>query len=509
MKESLLRVSGIVLLAGVMALTGCGDRKKNSRDDLADAGYQLTEQDWFRAAENDDTAAMGKFLSGGIAINSKNSEGNTALHVAAAAGAEKSAKFLLDRKMAVDEPGAGGRTPLMEAIRAGKTSMVKWLLRQGADPKVKDAEGYKALMVAVREGRAEVIGDLAAVDREDLDGALLVASLLGKTQVIDELTKYGASVYARMDDGRTALMVAAENGQTESAKLLMEIGANRFTKDAEGRTAADFATLGGHAELAEMLSKEASKDEMVLKSEGQIGEEMEAYVEEVDGAGGEGGHHSTSQSRGGSTGASAGPRTSGRPHGAVTTPAALEGQSLGAPQPTAKSEAAEDRPAAKPSGSSGLVMRDYRQRELPVEVSRVEGTTARLQIRGVRGSEVRVSEGEAIPGTRLKVVRMQRRFQSSKDSSDAPAEVSTVEVEDTTTGSRRSLVVGSPSSAHDPMALVEDAATGKRYLAKPGQTFTGGDGARYSIADVRPNQIVIENLDTGKVQTLPLRGPRG
>ncbi|WP_193214762.1 hypothetical protein, partial [Luteolibacter marinus] len=82
------------------------------------------------------------------------------------------------------------------------------------------------------------------------------------------------------------------------------------------------------------------------------------------------------------------------------------------------------------------------------------------------------------------------------------------EVEDTGNGSRRELVSGLASTAHDPVALVEDAA-GRRYLAKAGQKFQGADGAEYVVDDVRPNQIVIENKSTGGVLTVPLRGPRG
>ncbi len=71
------------------------------------------------------------------------------------------------------------------------------------------------------------------------------------------------------------------------------------------------------------------------------------------------------------------------------------------------------------------------------------------------------------------------------------------------------VLSGNPSNAHDPVALVEDAATGKRYVAAPGQRFKGDNGAEYLISAVRPNQMVIQDLGSGAVQTIPLRGPRG
>src|SRR5690606_31147424 len=109
----------------------------------------------------------------------------------------------------------------------------------------------------------------------------------------------------------------------------------------------------------------------------------------------------------------------------------------------------------------------------------------------------------AIPGSRLKVVRVERRMEEIKDSSEV-AEVSVVEVEDTVSGRRRELISGVASTAHDPVALVEDAG-GQRYLARAGQEFTGSDGAEYVVNDVRPNQMVIENKSTGEVITVPLR----
>jgi hypothetical protein len=70
-------------------------------------------------------------------------------------------------------------------------------------------------------------------------------------------------------------------------------------------------------------------------------------------------------------------------------------------------------------------------------------------------------------------------------------------------------MAGRPAAGHDPVALVEDAATGRRYVAKPGQKFTSDDGREFIVNDVRPGQIVIEETASGEVRTLRLRGPKG
>jgi len=512
MKGSWFGVRHVLLLILGVALAGCGGRKKVSSDNLADAGYQLTANDWFRASSDDNPTAMAMFLKGGFQIGLKTAEGNGALHVAAAAGALKSAKFLLDHKVELDEPGAGGRTPLLESIRTGRFEMMRYLLKQGANPRAKDTEGFNPLMLAVKEGRADAIGDLAVYHREDLDAALLTAALLGQTKVIDELTKYGGSIYARMDDGRTALMVAAENGHAEAVKLLIDLGSNRFTTDPEGHTSIDLATAAGHVEIAKLIAAEPKEGELALQSDVQIGTEMASSLDGALKAPGIPSGSGNAPAYGQAAGANA----------ALTT---LEGQNLG-PSPDAASGGSEvaaevragssssgvaesRRPPATSARPVGLVMRSYRQRELPIEITHVENGSAHLKLRGVSPREVSLHEGQLIPGSRLKVVGLRRKMHSGKENFGKPTEVSVVEIEDSATGVRREFIAGVSASAHDPVALVEDQSTGRRFMASPGQHFTGSDGTRYTISDVRPNQIVVEITATGVTETLPLRGPRG
>lgn len=470
----------MAMLVAACVLTGCKDRGESAKQELKDSGYELTPEAFFRAAESDDLSAMEKLVKGGIAVETKNAAGDTALHAAAVAGMKKSADFLLDRKLPVDVIGAAGRTPLMSAVLSGSPAMVRYLLSQKADPLKKDAEGFNPLMLAVRAGRAEMVAELAPYDREKLDDALLVAALEGKAAVIDELTNYGASVYARMDDGRTPLMLAAENGHVEAVEMLIEIGANRFSMDDEGRIAADMAREAGHEQLAMRLAEEPGKDEFGIEEPADLGAEMLAKVSEAEA---------------GAAGEDAGsvPVAGQGDAGAETVPAPLDGMVL---EPVSKGAL----PAKQP-----FVMRAYRQKELPLRVESVTGEVATLRMSG--GGVKQVSQGEAIPGTPLKVVRVERRMQDTKDQA-GQTEVSVVEVEDGSSGRRRELVSGLESTAHDPVALVEDAG-GKRYVAKAGQKFRGADGSEYVVIDVRPNQMVIENKTAGEVITVPLRGPRG
>ncbi|MDP3850036.1 MAG: ankyrin repeat domain-containing protein [Luteolibacter sp.] len=476
------------------------------KSDLGEAGYQLTTADWLRANSTDDLPALKKFVAAGFPTDTCDAAGDSALHAAAAAGARNAVDFLLGHGLAIDLPGANARTPLMAAVLSKQTEMVRWLLRQGANPRSRDKDGYAPLMLAVREGASGAVAELAPYHRDSLDSAILLAALVGRPEAIDTLTNYGASVYARMEDGRTPLMIAAENGHAAAVDLLLDIGASRFSTDSGGRTAADLATSAGHAEIAATISRTPLPQELALESPAEVASAMDAFVDAA-----------AAKTTADSATAVAATPEAGAP---VSSPAKtrspsrpIQGEVLSAavraPAPAGQSALATEKNEPPSFPLPPLVMRHYRERDLPVELRSVEGETATLGIRSTRRQVLSVRPGETIPGSRLVVLRMRRRMEDSKLNLGQPMEVSVMEVRDSTTGETREWISGVPSTAHDPLALIEDAATGRRYTATTGQRFKSADGAEFIVSDVRPNQIVIEDAATGAVQTIPLRGPRG
>lgn len=500
-------LTATVLVAG-FAIPACKDRKANASSDLKDAGFSMTAEDWFRACRENNVEAMKRFLTGGFSKETKDEKGNSALHAAAEADAQSAARFLLDKGMAIDSRGHGGRTPLMTAVISNKPRMVKWLLQQGADPKLKDEENFKALMLAVREGSAGSVAELAAYDREDLDSALLLAALLGKADVIDALTNYGASVYARMEDGRTPLMVAAENGHQEAVQLLLDIGASRYTTDVSGKTAALLAAEAGHPEIVGMINLEPSANELALTSPEAIAADMDSFVAAAEGE--------EEPVPADNTSASTLPRHSGSSSAKNKRSASkpIEGMVLGHQDGASGAHITEkNAESASPTAvrnTPPVIMRYYRETDVPIEVTGVSGDGAILRISGSKRRETTVKTGQNIPGSNsLYVLRVKRRMEDSKLSGGHPMEVAVVEVADRKSGQTREWISGRPSTAHDPIALVEDSVTGMRYTARPGQKFKSADGREFLITDVRPSQIVIEDLSDGAVETVTLVGPRG
>lgn len=470
-------------------LPSCRKAKETVRSDLKEAGYALTAEDWFRASRGNDLAALKKFVSGKFPIDTRDAAGDSALHAAAGGGAQASADYLLNRGMAVDLRGASERTPLMAAVMEDQTEMVRWLLRQGADPRLKDKDGFRPLMLAVREGRPGSVEELAPYDREDLDPALLLAALIGRADVIDALTNFGASVYAQMEDGRSPLMIAAENGHVDAVSLLLDIGSSRYSTDPDGHTAADLAMAAGHPEIAALINRDPVQADLALETPEEIAKSMDLFVDEAVAK------------------APAEKSTDGVPSGSITTSAPPVSRAVS----TSISGETLSRPVASGNAFAmpPLVMRHYREKEIPLSLKSVQGDTATLTLAGANPREVKVRAGDTVPGSNLVVMSVLRRMEQSKVNPDRSAEISVIEVRDGKTGTTREWISGVSSKAHDPVALVEDSATGKRYIASPGQHFTGADGAEYVVSDVRPNQIVIQESSTGAVQTIPLRGPRG
>ncbi len=494
--------------------TACKKPAQAVKTDLEEAGYQLTAEDWFRASRENDPAALKKFLSSGFKIDLNNPDGDSALHIAASAGAENSADLLLNRGLKIDQLGGAGRTPLMVAIMSDHTPMVRWLLRNGADPRAKDARGFVPLMLAVREGRSGAVAELAPYMRDRLDDALLLAALVGKADVIDSLTNYGASPYARMEDGRTPLMIAAENGHQEAVTLLLDVGASRYATTAEGLTAADLAVAAGHQEIGAIILRVPLPEELALEAPAHVAKMMDDFVDRA--AEGAEGKLFAAQEK---VALSDVPVHDSPPYNparrSVSRP--IEGEVLSSPIPGVPPNKNSQLPtqAGGPSSQGDvfpmppLVMRHYRERDVPIQLKSVQGETATLEILGSKQPTFNVHPGETIPGSNLTVVGVQRRMENSKFSQGRALEISVMDVRDSQTGVSREWISGVTSGAHDPVALVEDSATGKRYLAAPGQRFKAADGTAFIVTDVRPNQMVIEEAATGAVQTIPLRGPRG
>jgi hypothetical protein len=124
-------VAAVICVALVPA---CRKPADAGKAELGDAGYELTQADWFRAVGENNVSVMRRFVESGMDWKSPDEAGDLALHVAARTGAREAAGFLLDKGMEVNALGAKGQTPLMAAATGNQAAMVRWLVRQGGIP---------------------------------------------------------------------------------------------------------------------------------------------------------------------------------------------------------------------------------------------------------------------------------------------------------------------------------------------------------------------------------------
>ena len=136
---------------------------------------------------------------------------------------------------------------LLDAIRSGDAAAVQRLATAEAVAAA-DADGVTPLMLASRLGRREIVAQLlaagAAVDAADERGytALFHACYdpdadRGHPEVVEVLIEAGADKEAQIGFGVRPLMYAAGNGEAGVVQALLRAGADPLARNEVGRTA--------------------------------------------------------------------------------------------------------------------------------------------------------------------------------------------------------------------------------------------------------------------------------
>jgi len=114
------------------------------------------------AAQNANDGAVSLLLELGAYIDSRNTDGETALMVAACAGTgfEKIVQILLERKANIETKDQDGQTPLIGACSRGNEQIVEMLLKNGAKIEATDRDGWTPILWAASNGHPNVVGML-------------------------------------------------------------------------------------------------------------------------------------------------------------------------------------------------------------------------------------------------------------------------------------------------------------------------------------------------------------
>lgn len=514
----------LVVSLAVTGFNSCGDRQEEAKQELHARDFRFSVDEFMRAANAGDVPALKHFLDAGMRVDVEDAESNTALFRAVQGGHAAAVKLLISRGANVNVVGTGWDTPLIAAARIGSIETVQALLEATADPNKRTEKNWTALTAAAYSGHPETVKLLADKSRESLDEALQIAALQGKPAVIDALLNAGASVFSRSKESKTPLMYAALNGHLDAVKLLMMHGANRFALDGKDKTAADHAIAGGHDPVVVFLNdpQMPAMENLAAFTERDLEKDSEPPVNS----------YAVAQA-GGSAAAGA---TAAREHGHRAPPLPAESAAeipAGRPPSVGKSRSSalvisqSRAPLAALNGArlegiataesatvrAGLRMEDYRETQLPIMLEEVphQGTSARIRVlyRGKNETES-VLPGAVISDTGLELIKAERRFRDGKMGTGKLLDVSQAVVRDRATGQRHLVVRNVPARASEASAVVRVEGEESAYEARAGDEFTIGEarGVRFRVLDVRPTQIVVENVETGEPLTLPRAAKR-
>jgi ankyrin repeat protein len=189
---------------------------------LAQAG---SFTDFFRAIDVDDVAAVQSLLANGFDPNAANAKGNSALYMALRDKSLKVAKLLIEQpKIKLDQLNPSDENALMIASLLGDQQLVQEMIERGAEI---NKPGWTPLAYAATNGHS---------------------------QIVQFLLDHAAYIDAAAPNGTTPLMLAAYFGHDATVKLLLDEGADASLKNQLGFTALDLAKQRGHKGAAGLIA---------------------------------------------------------------------------------------------------------------------------------------------------------------------------------------------------------------------------------------------------------------
>jgi ankyrin repeat protein len=226
-------------------------------------------------------------VANGVAVNARDQNKETPLHVAAESNNLVVATALLDAGAEIEPKDVFDGTPLRSAAEcvdmhnpnSSCADIVRLLVARGADVNTKDRSGFSPLIAAInwgsREAEVRRVAEIiiaAGVDMNakrpavrlwsagsDYETALTYAAEKGYVSVVDLLIRNGADVNLAFPDGRTPLYCAAQSGHSDVVALLIAHGAN-VNAEAKGRTALQAARKRGNQGIIDLLLEHGAKE---------------------------------------------------------------------------------------------------------------------------------------------------------------------------------------------------------------------------------------------------------
>lgn len=157
---------------------------------------------------------------------------------------------------------------------------------------------------------------------------------------------------------------------------------------------------------------------------------------------------------------------------------------------------------SRPGIHQQMRLKQYTEVRLPVVLEEVNGETARVRINDEPRTES-VRAGQVVKGLKWKVERM--KSGQEMDKNGETVDISSLTLIDTDTNERTILKKNLPTRTGDSFSEVTSEDGAKSLKVKEGQVFHWPDenGPQYKVIDLRPDQIVVQEVATRKMWTIP------
>lgn len=246
----------IQILALIVVISSISVSKANSAmiipsgiaQEISIAGYQPSEQGFFKAALDGNVATLGLFMEANAFVNIKNETGKTPVYLASSKGKVKAVKFLLLYGADINARDEHLKSPLMAAIEAKSLETCQLLITSGASVKTIDENGYTPLHYAILNNQIEIATIIANqfcdIDATDNEGNTPLFYTVGKEfsdKFIQMLIHSGADINCINIGGKTVLHQAVILNDNKAVKCLIENGANVNMKDEQENTPVFYA----------------------------------------------------------------------------------------------------------------------------------------------------------------------------------------------------------------------------------------------------------------------------
>ena len=206
-----------------------------------------------------DAELVQTLISLGVNVNTKFSDGLSALWIAAFTNNRDMIEVLADGKANMNIKDKNGKSVLMWAVENDKKEVANILIKHGANVNLMDNKKRTALMSAVLADKPRMVHMLvkndAKIDIKDSEGnsPILVAASRGNTGLVKLFLEHGSFVNSSDMFGNTPLLISLHKNFDDITELLLAKGADLNKANNNGETPLIVASKKGHIKFVKVF----------------------------------------------------------------------------------------------------------------------------------------------------------------------------------------------------------------------------------------------------------------